>query len=132
MKMTALDGVEFEIEKGDILITTNGEATGIAGIMGGEESMIDENTTAILIEAAHFNPVSIRKTSIRLNLITEAAQRFTKGLEPLSMIKAVDRSVDMLERYADASGFEKTVVAGQEDYEEKVIARFTENLSTDQ
>lgn len=121
MKMTALDGVEFEIEKGDILITTNGEATGIAGIMGGEESMIDENTTSILIEAAHFNPVSIRKTSIRLNLITEAAQRFTKGLEPLSMIKAVDRSVDMLERYADASGFEKTIVAGQEDYEEKVI-----------
>lgn len=121
MKMTALDGVEFEIEKGDILITTNGEATGIAGIMGGEESMIDENTTSILIEAAHFNPVSIRKTSIRLNLITEAAQRFTKGLEPLSMIKAVDRSVDMLEKYADASGFEKTIVAGHEDYEEKVI-----------
>lgn len=121
MKMTALDGVEFGIEKGDILITTGGEATGIAGIMGGEESMIDENTTSILIEAAHFDPVSIRRTSLRLNLVTEAAQRFTKGLEPLSMIKAMDRSVDMLEKYADASGFEKTVIAGEEKYEEKVI-----------
>lgn len=129
MKMTALDGVEFGIEKGDILITTGGEATGIAGIMGGEESMIDENTTSIFIEAAHFNPVSIRKTSIRLNLVTEAAQRFTKGLEPLSMIKAMDRSVDMLEKYADASGFEKTVCAGEEKYEEKVIVETLEHCN---
>ncbi len=53
LKMTALDGVEFAIKKGDILITTNGEVTGIAGIMGGEESMIDETTEGIFIEAAH-------------------------------------------------------------------------------
>ena len=51
LKMTALDGVEFAIEKGDILITTNGEVTGIAGIMGGEESMIDETTDGIFIES---------------------------------------------------------------------------------
>ena len=121
MKMTALDGVEFEIENGDILITTDGEATGIAGIMGGEESMIDENTTSIFIEAAHFDAVSIRKTSIRLNLITEAAQRFTKGLEPLGMQKAMDRSVDLLQRYAEADGLEQTVVYGDNSYTEKTI-----------
>lgn len=121
MKMTALDGVEFQIERGDILITTDGQATGIAGIMGGEESMIDENTTSIFIEAAQFDAVSIRKTSIRLNLITEAAQRFTKGLEPLSMQKAMDRSVDLLERYAEADGLEKTVVYGDTHYQPKTI-----------
>ncbi len=121
MKMTALDGVEFDIEPDDLLIVSGGEATGIAGIMGGEESMIDENTKGIFIEAAHFDPVSIRKTSIRLNLITEAAQRFTKGIEPLSMQKAMDRSVDLLRKYANASGEEELVTLNNENYEEKVI-----------
>ena len=121
LTMTALDGIEYKIEKGDILITTNGIPTGAAGIMGGEESMIDENTKAIFIESALFSQVQIRRTSIRLNLITEAAQRFTKGLEPLSQKKAMDRSVQLLEKYADASGFEKTVVVGDPHYEPKTV-----------
>lgn len=121
MKMTALDGVEFEIQKGDLVITTGGEPTGIAGIMGGEESMIDETTDAIFIEAANFDAASVRRSSIRLNLITEAAQRFTKGLEPLSMQKAVDRSVELLTKYANASGFEKTVSCGNFAYEPKIV-----------
>lgn len=121
LKMTALDGNEFDIQKGDLLITTNGEATGIAGIMGGEESMIDENTTSIFVEAAHFDMASIRHTSIRLNLITEAAQRFTKGVETMAMQKAMDRSVQLLSQYADASGFEKTVKAGDFNYKPQVV-----------
>lgn len=121
LTMTALDGVEFNIEKGDILITTDGEATGIAGIMGGEESMIDENTTGIFVEAAHFDHASIRHTSIRLNLITEAAQRFTKGIETPAMQKAMDRSVQLLSEYAEADGFEKTVIAGETGYRPQIV-----------
>lgn len=121
LKMTALDGAEFEIQKGDILITTNNEATGIAGIMGGEESMIDEETDSIFIEAAQFDHASIRRTSIRLNLITEAAQRFTKGVEEPAMVKAMDRSVELLTKYADASGFEKTVQAGTMKYQPQTV-----------
>ena len=128
-KITALDGVEFEIHKGDILITTGGEATGVAGIMGGEESMIDENTKGIVIEAAHFDQASVRRTSIRLNLITEAAQRFTKGVEPLSCRKGVDRSVELLMKYADASGFEATEIAGDETYEPRVITETLEHCN---
>lgn len=121
-KLTALDGAEFEIQKGDILITTGGEPTGVAGIMGGEESMIDENTKAILMEAAHFDHAQIRRTSIRLNLITEAASRFTKGLEPCSIEKGIARSVELLQKYADASGFEETVKAGNEVYQPLVVS----------
>jgi phenylalanyl-tRNA synthetase beta chain len=121
LTMKALDGNEFEIHKGDILITTNGEATGIAGVMGGEESMIDENTDSIFIEAAHFDMASIRHTSIRLNLVTEAAQRFTKGIEVMAMQKAMDRSVQLLSEYADASDFEETVKAGDFGYEPKTV-----------
>ena len=127
--ITALDGVQFNILPEDILITTSGESTGIAGIMGGEESMIDENTKAIFIEAAHFNPASIRHTSIRLNLVTEAAQRFTKGIDPLAARKAVDRSVDLLTRYAEASGFESTVQYGTDGWEEKVITETLEHCN---
>ncbi len=121
LKITALDGVEFPVQKDDILITTGGEATGIAGIMGGEESMIDESTDSIFIEAAQFNPVNIRRTSIRLNLITEAAQRFTKGIEPLAMKKAMDRSIQLLTEYAEADGFEETVVVGKNDYKQVTV-----------
>ena len=121
MTMTALDGVEFEIRKGDLVITTGGEPTGIAGIMGGEESMIDETTDSIFIEAASFDAASVRRSSIRLNLITEAAQRFSKGLEPLAMAKAVDRSVQLLTEYAEASGFEKTVIYGDPSFEPKTV-----------
>ena len=120
-QITALDGVTFDILPGDILITTGGEATGVAGIMGGEESKIDEHTTGIVIEAAHFDAASVRRTSIRLNLITEAAQRFTKGVEPLSCRKGVDRSVQLLQKYADASGFEATEIAGEEKTGEKTV-----------
>jgi len=116
MTMTALDGNQYKIEKGDILITTGGEPTGVAGIMGGEESMIDEHTTSIFIESALFSQVQIRRTSIRLNLITEAAQRFTKGLEPLSQKKAMDRSVQLLSEYADGSGYEETITVGSPAY----------------
>ena len=121
MTMTALDGVEFEIQKGDLVITTGGEATGIAGIMGGEESMIDENTDSIFIEAANFDAASVRRTSIRMNLITEAAQRFSKGLEPLAMQKAVDRSVQLLSKYAAAYGYEKTVSFNNKPYQPRTV-----------
>jgi len=94
--------------------------------MGGEESMIDENTKGIFIEAARFDYAAIRRTSIRLNLITEAAQRFSKGIERLAMKKAVDRSVQLLTELADASGFEETVVAGDPGYEP---IRVTETLT---
>lgn len=110
LEMTALDGNQFKIEKGDILITTGGKPTGIAGVMGGEESMISDQTSGIVIEAAHFDGPSIRKTSNRLNLMTEAAQRFSKGVDLQAMEKAMDRAVMLLQQYADADDMEETVI----------------------
>ncbi|MBQ7890127.1 MAG: phenylalanine--tRNA ligase subunit beta [Erysipelotrichaceae bacterium] len=130
MTMQALDGIDYEIKKGDLLITTGGVPTGIAGIMGGEESKIDENTTSIFIEAAAFNAVSIRNTSRRLGLATEAASHFIKGLEPLSQIKAVDRSVQLLTELADASEFEENVMVGTIDYEQKTVTETLTHCNT--
>ncbi|MBQ1877628.1 MAG: phenylalanine--tRNA ligase subunit beta, partial [Erysipelotrichaceae bacterium] len=114
---TALDGIEYPIYEDDIMITNQGKAIGIAGIMGGDDSKIDEETHGIIIEAAHFNNVCIRNTSRRLDLNTEAATRFIKGLDPLGGRKAVERSVQLLLELADADGIEETVLCGSEGYE---------------
>ena len=118
---TALDGIEYRILPEDIMITTGGKAIGIAGIMGGDDSKIDEETQGIIIEAATFNNVSIRNTSRRLGLDTEASQHFVKGLDPLGGHKAVERSVQLLIELADASGIEETIVAGTNNYRQVCI-----------
>lgn len=125
MTMTALDGVEYEIKKGDLLITTGGRPTGVAGIMGGDDSKIDEETSGIIIESALFNALSIRSTARRLGLNTEACSRYIKGLEPQSQIKAMARAVQLLKEYAAADDLEETVQVGEINTE---LTHVTETL----
>ena len=118
---TALDGISYAIKEEDIVISTGGNAIGIAGIMGGDDSKIDEDTQGIIIEAAIFDLAQIRSTSRRLGLNTEAAQHFIKGIEPLAPVKAMDRAVQLLVELADATDLEETVVYGDFDYKEAEI-----------
>ena len=125
----ALDEVKYPIQKEDIMIMNEDEPIGIAGIMGGEDSKIDETTKGIIIEAANFDHVSIRKTSRRLNLNTEAATRFSKIIEPLAPEKALKRSVMLLKEYAQAQDIETTVVAGRSDYDPRKITLSLEKVN---
>lgn len=118
---TALDGVEYQLQEEDTVITTQGKPIGIAGIMGGDDSKIEENTTGLIIECASFDNVAIRNTARRLNLNTESSQRYAKGIEPLAAKKALDRAVQLLIEYADAKEIEQTVVFGDPSYTEKTI-----------
>lgn len=121
----ALDGNDYKVNADDIMITTQGKAIGYAGIMGGDDSKIDESTQGIIIEAAIFNSVSIRNTSRRLDLATEAATRFAKGIDPLAGQKATERSIQLLLELADASGVEETVVYGSpEQQKHEVTANY--------
>ncbi|MDO4197653.1 MAG: phenylalanine--tRNA ligase subunit beta [Erysipelotrichaceae bacterium] len=129
-KYTALDGIEYSIEKGDLMITSDDMPIGIAGIMGGDNTKILDDTTGLIIEAALFDHAQIRRTSNRLGLQTEAAARYAKGLEPLSQNKAVDRAVDLLIQCADANGFEETVEYGKPDYEPYEISESLSHLNT--
>lgn len=113
---TALDGIEYTIEKDDLIITSEGKPIGIAGIMGGDDSKIEADTAGIIIEAASFHHVNIRNTSRRLNLSTDASIRYQKGIEPLAAYKAMDRAVALLKEYADADGLEATVQYGDDAY----------------
>ena len=116
MKYLALDGIEYDIQKGDIMITSDNKPIGIGGIMGGEATKILDDTSGLIIEAASFDHAQIRRTSNRLGLQTEAAARFAKGLEPLSQKKAMDRAVQLLIELADAKDFEETVEYGSDNY----------------
>lgn len=106
---TALDEITYQIEAGDIMITVDDKPVAIGGIMGGDDSKIDENTKGILIESAAFNHVAVRNSSRKFNLNTDASIRNQKGIEPNAPYAAMDRAVQLLVEYADAKGLEETV-----------------------
>ncbi len=109
LDFVALDEETYRILPEDLCITSNNQVVGLAGIMGSEQSKIDENTTSIIIEVAHFDRVQIRQTSRRLNLISDAATRFIKGIDPQAATYAIARATDLLLQLADAQGIHKVV-----------------------
>ena len=100
-KLTTLDGEERELSEDDIVIATDKEAVGLAGVMGGLTTEIEEDTKNITIESAIFDSVKIRMTSKKI-LRSEASQRFEKGLDPNRTYMAIERACSLLEKYADA------------------------------
>ncbi|MCI9439681.1 MAG: phenylalanine--tRNA ligase subunit beta [Ruminococcus sp.] len=96
-KFTTLDGQERQMDK-DVLMICDGEkAIGIAGIMGGENSMITDDVKTMLFEAACFDGVNIRKSSKRVGLRTDASGKFEKGLDPNNAKAAIDRACQLVE-----------------------------------
>lgn len=80
-KFVALDGHEYDLKPGDIVIKSANEVMCLAGVMGAQVCAVDSNTTDIAIEAATFDPATIRKTALRLNLLSDASIRFAKGID---------------------------------------------------
>lgn len=95
-KITTLDGQERKLDEKTLLIADHEKPVAIAGIMGGENSEINDGTTEIIIESANFNPESVRKTSTRLGLRTEAVQRFEKSLDPVLAETAIKRTCQLI------------------------------------
>lgn len=100
-KLTTLDEIERTLSSEDIVISDGEKAIGLAGVMGGADTEITENTKNIIIESAIFDSVKIRKTSKEI-LRSEASTRFEKGLDPNRTYMAIERSCNLLEKYADA------------------------------
>ncbi len=99
-KVITLDGIERELTP-EALVITDGEApVALAGVMGGEETEINNSTRKVLIEAASFNPTNIRRTARRYNLPSEASQRFEKGVNPEAVIWSQDRAALLMHELA--------------------------------
>ncbi len=100
-KFTTLDGVERTLHQEDLMICDGEEnPMCIAGVFGGLESGINENTTAIFLESAYFNPVSIRKTAKRHALNTDASFRFERGIDPNITEYALKRAAILIHELA--------------------------------
>ena len=110
-KLTTLDSQERELSEEDIVIANNTGAIGLAGVMGGLTTEIEEDTKNIIIESAIFDAVKIRMTSKKI-LRSEASTRFEKGLDPNRTYMAMERACSLLEKYADAK-----VVTGIVEYD---------------
>ncbi len=105
-RIVTLDGVERALVPEDLLIAARREGetfpVAIAGVMGGANSEVGEGTTEVILEAAHFDPVSIRKTARRLGLVTEASYRFERGVDPNLPPLAARRFLALVEAWAGA------------------------------
>lgn len=100
-ELKTLDQVLRTLDEEDIVIANQKEAVGLAGVMGGLSTEVEVDTKNILIEAAIFDNVKIRKTSKKI-LRSEASMRFEKGLDPKRTYMAIERSCHLLEKYANA------------------------------
>ena len=120
-KLTTLDEVERVLDEEDIVIANKSEAIGLAGVMGGLSTEVEESTKNIIIEAAIFDNVKIRKTSKKI-LRSEASMRFEKGLDPKRTYMAIERSCHLLEKYASASVNKGMIEYNEVKNEEKKIS----------
>ena len=99
--LTTLDGVKRTLDPEDLLITDEGDGSGeailgMAGVMGGASSEVSATTTNVLIEAAHFDPTSVARTSRRHKLVSEASKRFERGVDPRVPAAAAELVVRLL------------------------------------
>ncbi len=95
--LTTLDGNLRQLQKGMLVIADDTKAIGLAGIMGGENSEILDDTTTVVFESANFDGTSIRQTALALGMRTDASGKFEKHLDPMMTVPAVQRACELVE-----------------------------------
>ena len=128
-KVVTLDLKERTLKSSDIVITDGEKPVCVAGVMGGENTEVDENTTSILIESAIFDAVSIRYTAANLDLRSEASIRYGKGLSYEYTEMAINRACHLLEKYAGATVLTGMVKHDKIDKTKKVVEFVPEDVN---
>ena len=121
-KFVTLDGVERTLSASDLMIANTEKAMCLAGVFGGEESGVTESTTDVFLESAYFNPVSVRKSSKRHGLKTDASFRYERGADPLVVDYAARRAALLIQEIAGGTIVGKV----QEFYPEKIEKKVVE------
>ena len=119
-KLTTLDGIERKLTHDDIVISDGERAIGLAGVMGGLDTEIENDTKNVIIEAAIFDGVRVRLTSKKI-VRSEASNRFEKGLDSNRTYMAIERACTLLEKYANATISKGTCVYDKTEKEDKKI-----------
>jgi len=124
--IVTLDGEFRELDTDTLVIADAQRPVAIAGIMGGANSEVTRSTTKVLLESAYFSPSSIRRTSKRLGLSTEASKRFERGTDVEALVYAIDRTAELIQKLAGGK-----VAKGLYDNYPKKIAKPVVTLRTE-
>ncbi len=125
-KLVTLDGVERELNEKELVIADEKKAIAIAGVMGGENTEVDSETTDVLLEVAYFTPENIRKTSKAMGLSSESSYRFERGVDRDNIDTVVNRAAYLMQEIAGGS-----VLSGIENVYVEKPERCEINLNVD-
>lgn len=101
--LVTLDGDTQKLEAGDLVIADADRAVAVAGVMGGLESEVGDGSTRVLLESAHFDRATVRRSARRLGLHTDASHRFERGADPGACARALDRAAQLILELAGGS-----------------------------
>lgn len=121
-QMITLDDQKRILTKDHLVITNGIEPVALAGVMGGANSEVQEDTNNILLEAAYFNSQTVRKASKDHGLRSESSVRFEKGLDPNRVLKALDRAAQLMAELADGKVLDGIVEVNKLDVEPNIIS----------
>jgi phenylalanyl-tRNA synthetase beta chain len=112
-RLTTLDGVDRALSTEDLVVTDDSGIIGLGGVMGGETTEMSPTTTRVLVEAAHWNAVSMFRTGKRHKLTSEAGKRNERGVDPVITPAAADRVVELLVQYGGGTAEPGVTVVGE-------------------
>ena len=119
--LQTLDGKKRLLDDSMLLICDEKNPAAIAGVMGGEESEISQETRTIVLESAYFNPSSIRRTSKKLGLTTDASKRFERGADPNILIAALDRAAFLIQQITGGEVLSGIIDIQAKEFPEAII-----------
>jgi phenylalanyl-tRNA synthetase beta chain len=119
-RLTTLDGVDRELSPEDLVVCDDSGVIGLGGVMGGETTEMSETTTTVVIEAAHWDPVSMFRTGKRHRLTSEAGKRNERGVDPTICEVAADRVAELLSAYGGGTVSPGVTVVGTPPVPERI------------
>ncbi|MCL1630581.1 phenylalanine--tRNA ligase subunit beta [Sporolactobacillus sp. CPB3-1] len=128
-EITTLDGQQRILVSDDLLVTNGKKGVAVAGVMGGENTEVSNDTKNVLLEAAVFDPISIRKTASRLQLRSDASSRYEKGVDRNRTAVAADRAAELLAQFAHATVLKGIVEQGYRTVPEQKITMPLEKIN---
>lgn len=111
-KFSALDGREYQLGSGNLVIADQTRPVALAGVMGGEDSGVTSATTEVLLESAVFDPATVRRTARRLDLHSDSSHRFERGVDPQGILAASARATALIVELAGGEADPEVLVAG--------------------
>lgn len=128
--VTTLDGVRRQVPQVSIVIQDEEKLIDLAGIMGGKNSAVDENTRRVLLFVQTYNPHVIRKTTMQMGFRSEAASRFEKGLDPENVMPALKRATDLFLEHTGGVVASDVIDLYPTPYEPKTVSVLLQKINT--